>query len=158
LSADGTVSLVTNSLASGHHLIKAHYGGDPDFAPSDSNTVDVFVGNLDGPTLTDVSRFGYHMHPTTLVLTFSAAVARVPDHAHFGTCGGPPSGRPGIITFGVAEGPNASRLIQRRPRSTAQQLRVDVRIMPGVTRPASAADRPVGGPTDRDHSRRRELH
>ena len=70
----GTASFVTSSLASGHHLITAHYGGDPNFTPSDSNTVDVLVGNVDGPTVVDVSRFGYHMHPTTLVVTFSASL------------------------------------------------------------------------------------
>ena len=85
IGADGTVSFVTSSLASGHHLITAHYGGDPNFTPSDSNTVDVLVGNLDGPTLTDVSRYGYHMHPTTLVLTFSAGLdpARAQDLSNY---------------------------------------------------------------------------
>ena len=95
INADGTVSIVTNSLASGHHLITAHYGGDPNFTPSDSNTVDVLVGNLDGPTLTDVSRYGYHMHPTTLVLTFSAALdpARAQDLSNYRLAFRGPDGR-----------------------------------------------------------------
>ena len=74
INPDGTVTITTSSLAPGHHLITAYYSGDPHFAPSDSNTVDVFVGSLDGPSITDVSRYGYHMHPTTLVVTFSAAL------------------------------------------------------------------------------------
>ena len=74
ITADGTVTFTTNSLSSGHHLITAHFSGDPNFAPSDSNTIDVLVGSLDGPSITDVSRYGYHMHPTTLVVTFSAAL------------------------------------------------------------------------------------
>ena len=45
----------------------------------------MLVGNLDGPSLTDVSRYGYHMHPTTLVVTFSAALdpARAQDLSNY---------------------------------------------------------------------------
>src|SRR5262249_11110208 len=74
VNADGTVTITTNSLTPGHHLLTARYDGDPNFSSSQSNTVDVLVGTVDGPTVTRVARYGYHWHPTKLVVTFSAGL------------------------------------------------------------------------------------
>jgi len=74
------------NLAAGRYTITASYGGDVNFAPSDSSTVMQVVDPSvtapppvaptggDGPTVVSVLRYGYHMMPTTVVLTFDQAL------------------------------------------------------------------------------------
>ena len=45
LDADGTYSVKTALLPAGTYSLKAHYGGDPTFAPSDSAPMSVSLSN-----------------------------------------------------------------------------------------------------------------
>ena len=67
------------SLAAGSYTMTASYSGDTKFGPSASSTVTQVVDastavSGDGPTIVSVLRYGYHMMPTTLVLTFDQAL------------------------------------------------------------------------------------
>src|SRR5262249_8663747 len=72
-------TLVTSTLSVGSHQISASYSGDSNFASSVSNTVVEVVsaatptGGI-GPRLMMVQRYGFHMMPTRLVLTFDKAL------------------------------------------------------------------------------------
>ena len=69
-------TFTTSSLAPGIHVITATYSGSTTFAPSTSNIVNQVVINpaLDGPIVLSLERFGFHAHPTTLVLTFDKSL------------------------------------------------------------------------------------
>jgi hypothetical protein len=69
--------LTVTSLAKGTHTIKASYSGDSSFAASAVanpliETVNaVALPGGDGPTIDSVQRFGIHMQPTVVVVTFN---------------------------------------------------------------------------------------
>jgi parallel beta-helix repeat protein len=68
------------SLARGTHTIRAAYSGDSSFAASAVATPlvetvkAVAAPGVDGPTVESVKRFGIHMQPTVLVVSFSEAL------------------------------------------------------------------------------------
>jgi hypothetical protein len=65
----------TSALAPGTHTITATYNGSNPFASSPSNAVDEnVVTTVDGPQIKLVQRYGYHMMPTSIVLTFDQAL------------------------------------------------------------------------------------
>ena len=75
IDATGHASFVTSALGPGPHVITAAYSGDMNYVSSTSSTVNVVIdNNLPGPTVTLLQRYGYHVQPTTLVLTFSTAL------------------------------------------------------------------------------------
>jgi hypothetical protein len=68
--------LSTSTLSAGKHTISATYNGDPAFTASAASsplvqTVNAVSPTGDGPTVSDVARFGIHMQPTVLVLNFN---------------------------------------------------------------------------------------
>jgi hypothetical protein len=68
--------LSLSTLSAGKHTISATYNGDPAFAASTASsplvqTVNAVPPNGDGPTVSNVERFGIHMQPTVLVLNFN---------------------------------------------------------------------------------------
>jgi len=83
-------TLATSSLAVGMHLVTAAYSGDASFGPSTSPQQSVQIvtasptptptptptgsgapgARSDGPRVVSVRRYGIHMMPTTIVLTF----------------------------------------------------------------------------------------
>jgi hypothetical protein len=73
-------SFSTATLAAGSYTIAAAYSGDSNFAPSNSSaetqvvTPPIIPVVGDGPTIVSVLRYGYHMMPTSLVLTFDQAL------------------------------------------------------------------------------------
>jgi len=69
-------TLFTSTLTQGQHTITASYSGNAPFASSLSNVVEEVVAPalVDGPQVTEFLRDGYHMMPTTLVLTFDQAL------------------------------------------------------------------------------------
>jgi hypothetical protein len=77
-SDEATLSLA--SLAAGTHTINAAYSGDSSFAASSVahtlvQTVRAAIPpGVDGPKVELVQRFGIHMQPTSLVLTFDEAL------------------------------------------------------------------------------------
>jgi hypothetical protein len=72
----GVATFTTSILSVGAHTITASYGGDANYLTSSSTglTQQVSAAALNGPTVADVRRFGFHAQPTLLVLTFSAAL------------------------------------------------------------------------------------
>jgi hypothetical protein len=69
-------ALVLPSLSAGTHAIAAVYTGAPGFAASPSTAMAVVVNPVvtppaDGPQVSDVLRYGYHMMPTEVVLDFT---------------------------------------------------------------------------------------
>ena len=72
-------TLATSALGVGSHQVSAAYSGDANFASSVSNTVVEVVSAAtapagSGPMLMKVQRFGFHMMPTRLVLTFDRSL------------------------------------------------------------------------------------
>lgn len=79
----------TTTLTVGTHTIVATYRGSPNFAPSQSKQQTQVVSGTgigssvgppvvpDGPEVVSLLRYGYHMKPTTLVLTFDQALDSV---------------------------------------------------------------------------------
>jgi hypothetical protein len=69
-------TLTLPGLAAGTHVFQALYSGGPDFSPSASTVVNMVVNTAtgDGPQVVSVLRYGYHMMPTTVVLTFDQAL------------------------------------------------------------------------------------
>ncbi len=73
-------------LAAGRYTVSADYSGDTVFAASDSSSITQVVNPLvtvpppvttppsDGPKITSVLRYRYHMRPTTVVLAFDQAL------------------------------------------------------------------------------------
>jgi Bacterial Ig-like domain (group 3) len=76
---------VTSTLTTGHHSVAAAYSGDSTFAPSAVaspllqivNAVATTITAVAAPSVTLVKRFGVHMHPTVLVLSFDTALDSV---------------------------------------------------------------------------------
>src|SRR5262249_47476388 len=68
------------SLATGAHSIEAAYRGDSSFAPSAVASPLVQVINallprtVNGPKVLSVKRYGIHMHPTVLEVSFDQAL------------------------------------------------------------------------------------
>jgi uncharacterized repeat protein (TIGR01451 family) len=75
LDSSGQATLVVSTLAAGPHMITADFEGTTLFAPSRSIAVSQLVRSPEGPRVMSVERFGFHMHPTTLVLQFDEALA-----------------------------------------------------------------------------------
>jgi fibronectin-binding autotransporter adhesin len=79
-------SFTTSSLSPGSHTIGATYNGGPGFDPSPATPLTQTVNptvttppppSTDGPRITLVQRYGYHMLPTSIVLTFDQALDAV---------------------------------------------------------------------------------
>jgi hypothetical protein len=72
----GVASFTTSTLSVGTHTITASYGGDSNYLTSSSTglTQQVVAAAVNGPTVANVQRFGFHAQPTLLVLNFSAAL------------------------------------------------------------------------------------
>ena len=78
-------SFTTTALTAGNHTIGATYNGTPDFATSQaiphaqsvSASVTTPPPSTDGPRITLVQRYGYHMGQTSIVLTFDQALDAV---------------------------------------------------------------------------------
>ena len=76
-TAGGAQAVLTIAApGAGVHIITASYGGGPGLAASASGPVALSVAALDvvGPIITSVERFGVHLQPTRLVLTFDEAL------------------------------------------------------------------------------------
>jgi len=74
VGADGRAALTTSALAAGAHALTAMYTGDGPYNAS-TGAVTVTVGPgpivpLAGPVVVGVRRYGYHLMPTTLLVTF----------------------------------------------------------------------------------------
>jgi Bacterial Ig-like domain (group 3) len=79
----------TTKLAAGTHTITVTYSGDSNFASSSSSSTAQVIDpptpsatlptpvSVDGPAVASVLRYGYHMKPTVLVLTFDQALDAV---------------------------------------------------------------------------------
>jgi hypothetical protein len=76
LDSSGQAAFSVSSLSVGTHSITAHYNGDIDFAPNTSNALSQVVNpsSAVAPTVVLLQRFGFHMQPTSIVLTFSTAL------------------------------------------------------------------------------------
>ena len=81
VSGRDQATLSITSLGAGTHAISAAYSGDPSFAASavarplvETVAVVNHPGVVDGPTIELVQRFGIHMQPTVLVLSFNEAL------------------------------------------------------------------------------------
>ncbi len=87
VNGNGQAVFTVSTLSVGSHSITAHYGGDANFVSSTSNAVNQVVNasTIVAPTVVAVQRFGYHMQPTSIVLTFSTALdpASVQDVANY---------------------------------------------------------------------------
>ena len=79
-------TITTSSLSAGSHTIGATYNGSPGFASSPANPLNESISpavnqqtppRTDGPKITLVQRYGYHMMATTVVLTFDQALDAV---------------------------------------------------------------------------------
>ena len=73
VGANGTATFTDTSLVIGSNAITATYGGDPGHGGSVSTAVTQVVESplTAAPTIVSLQRFGFHMQPTSLVLTFS---------------------------------------------------------------------------------------
>jgi uncharacterized membrane protein/transglutaminase-like putative cysteine protease len=76
-------SFVLSGATPGNHRVSAVYTGDAEDSPSVSQTVVLVVNGIaplvthrptDGPVIGKVQRFGYHMRPTALQLSFSESL------------------------------------------------------------------------------------
>jgi hypothetical protein len=74
IGSDGTATLRTSVLPPGANTITAAFAGNADFAASTSNAIVQNVGDLNGPQVVKLDRYGYHEHPTVLVVTFDTAL------------------------------------------------------------------------------------
>ena len=113
------------TLAAGTHTIGATYHGDSTFAASSvtrpltqtvlSPTRPVTVPAADPPTVVSLKRYGIHIQPTVLVLTFSAALdpARAQDVHDYRIIG--PGGRRVGIKSAVYD--PFAHTVTLRPRS-----------------------------------------
>ena len=78
-------SFTIRALTAGNYTFGATYNGDPDFATSQatphaqsvSASVTTPPPSTDGPRITLVQRYGYHMGQTSIVLTFDQAIDAV---------------------------------------------------------------------------------
>jgi len=65
-------TLATRPLAVGTQVVTVAYSGDNSFHPSASAQGALqIVAGADGPRITMIQRFSFHMMPTTLVLTLN---------------------------------------------------------------------------------------
>ena len=120
LNASGQATFTTSTLALGSDTIGATYNGGPDFASSraDPHTQSVApavggaAGGPDGPTIVSMLRYGYHMMPTTIVLTFDQALDAVTadDAKDYRIIG--PTGRTIAITKAVYDAANLTVTLQ----------------------------------------------
>ncbi|MFI5459139.1 MAG: Ig-like domain repeat protein [Isosphaerales bacterium] len=118
----GAFSIAT--LSAGPHTISATYNGDTTFAPSTVpshliqtvNPVTQGGGSpgIDGPTVESLQRYGIHMQPTVLALTFSDGLdpARASDPSNYRIVG--PAGR--VIGIRSAVYDPATDSVTLRPR------------------------------------------
>jgi len=70
-------SLQISTLSAGVHLVTATYSGDATDSPSSLVTPlvqTVVASTVSAPSVTRVLRYGYHMHPTVLVLMFDTGL------------------------------------------------------------------------------------
>ena len=81
VSGRDQATLSIASLGAGRHTISAAYSGDSSLAASavamplvETVAVVTHPGVVDGPTIELVQRFGIHMQPTVLVLSFNEAL------------------------------------------------------------------------------------
>jgi Bacterial Ig-like domain (group 3) len=91
-------TLTMPAAAAGSYTITASYSGDSSFSASSSSTTEVvappvILATVDGPTVVSLLRYGYHMRPTTVVLTFDQALDELTaeDDANYRIIG--PAGR-----------------------------------------------------------------
>jgi hypothetical protein len=84
-SGRAQASLVVNAVSAGSHTIIAIYHGDANDLPSISHAVLLGVNPAGGPTIGTVTRYGFHAHPTTLVIHFGGVLdpARANDVANY---------------------------------------------------------------------------
>jgi uncharacterized membrane protein len=73
-------TLTVSTLIAGSHVVTATYGGIAGFETSVSDPVSLMIQpavatDTVAPTVTTVERFGYHMQPTRLVVSFSEDLA-----------------------------------------------------------------------------------
>jgi type VI secretion system secreted protein VgrG len=97
LGGNGQAVLAVSTLSQGTHMISAVYSGSSTFATSPSNVIaEVLTQPAVAPTETNTKRFGFHQQPTSLVLTFSAALnptrAQTVSDYQIMTLGGPGRG------------------------------------------------------------------
>jgi Bacterial Ig-like domain (group 3) len=74
---EDVATFTTSVLPAGAHTITASYSGDANVLASTSTALTQQVNSsaiVDGPTVTNLQRFGFHAQPTMLVLTFSEAL------------------------------------------------------------------------------------
>jgi hypothetical protein len=72
VSGAGVASLTVDDLGVGSHLVEATYSGDSVYQSAQASETVTVQAAPGGPQVDNVQRFGFHMKPTTLVLTFSA--------------------------------------------------------------------------------------
>jgi len=72
----GVATLVIPSLPPGQSTITAAYSGDAVYGPSVSNIANITVlsADVDGPTVANVQRYGYHHQATSIVISFNDAL------------------------------------------------------------------------------------
>jgi parallel beta-helix repeat protein len=118
-------AFTTATLTAGTHTIGATYDGDAGFAGSTVShsltetviapTHPATVATTDPPAVISVKRYGVHMEPTVLVITFSAALdpSRAEDVHNYRIVG--PSGR--VIGIESAVYDPVAHTVTLRPRS-----------------------------------------
>jgi Bacterial Ig-like domain (group 3)/Right handed beta helix region len=81
IGPNGIATFDDPSLPAGSNVITANYSGDVMHAPSTSNSVaqvversSIVAPAVVAPAVVLLQRYGYHMQPTTLVLTFNTAL------------------------------------------------------------------------------------
>ena len=81
----GVARLTIPAMAAGSHSIRAVYTGSGGFAAAASAAPPVVVAAANGPRVVGLARYGYHAHPTLVVLTFDRALdpARAQDAANY---------------------------------------------------------------------------
>src|SRR5262249_23781875 len=120
LTTAGGVSeaiLTTSVLGPGAHVIQAIYAGDSAFLASASApatlTITQPTPTSAGPAVTSVQRFGIHMMPTSLMLTFSQPLdaSRATDPSNYRIVG--PDGK--VVAIASASYDAASRSVTLHP-------------------------------------------
>jgi hypothetical protein len=107
LNASGVATFTTSTLTAGAHSITAAYGGDSNYLANTSTALTQQVQtSADGPTVTNLQRFGFHSQPTMLVLTFNQPLdpTRAQNTANYTVTG--PSGSSIAVTSAVYSSAN----------------------------------------------------
>jgi putative cofactor-binding repeat protein len=116
LDGDGNTTFQTASLAPQPATHPA-LDNDPAMPTSPG---DVSTSELDGPTIANVRRFGVHMHPTYLEVTFSRPLdpTRAGDPANYRIVAGGADARPGhaIAVTGISYDPTTATVTLRPQR------------------------------------------